>query len=215
MPGFGHNRTHDSSHARWIMTGIFRHRMYYAALSFSVPWRQILAVLCTGMAFHTAPAMVLAEGPSEYQVKAAFIYHFTQFIDWPQTSLGTADSPFRLCIVGPDPFGAILEETLQDKTVGGHPFSLIRNPASRELDRCHMLFLTKGHAPLRATLQTSLGFTQTLTVGEQKEFLEAGGMIQFYLEGQKIRFALNPNAVKLSELKVSPKLLRLAQIVTP
>ena len=215
MPGLGHNRTDDSSHARWIMTGIFRHRMYHAALSFSVPWRQILVVLCTGMAFHTAPAMVLAEGPSEYQVKAAFIYHFTQFIEWSQTNFESANSPFRLCIVGPDPFGAILEDTLQGKTVGGHPFSLVRNPAPREIDRCHMLFLAKGHATLRATLQTSLAFTQILTVGEQREFLDAGGMIQFYLDGQKIRFAFNLDAVKLSELKVSPKLLRLAQIVTP
>ena len=215
MPGLGHNRTDDTSHARWIMTEIFRHRMYHAALSFSVPWRQILVVLCTGMAFHTAPAMVLAEGPSEYQVKAAFIYHFTQFIEWSQTNFESANSPFRLCIVGPDPFGAILEDTLQGKTVGGHPFSLVRNPAPREIDRCHMLFLAKGHATLRATLQTSLAFTQILTVGEQREFLDAGGMIQFYLDGQKIRFAFNPDAVKLSELKVSPKLLRLAQIVTP
>lgn len=95
------------------------------------------------------------------------------------------------------------------------PLNVNRHPSTKEISQCHILFLSKQHASRWTTLYTSLTHTTVLTVGEHGEFLKEGGMIQFYPDDQTTRFAMNPQAIKLSRLRVNAKLLRLAKIVNP
>ncbi|MDH3503887.1 MAG: YfiR family protein [Nitrospirota bacterium] len=181
--------------------------------AFSREWKCAFLLVMTLAFGH--PNLSQADSPGEYQVKAAFLYHFTQFIEWPQSHFTPDDGPLQLCVVEPDPFGSILDTMLNGKSVGAHGFLIKHNPSTSELGHCHVLFLPKAHGSLKATLRASFAHTNVLTVGEDESFLEEGGMIQFFFENQKIRFAINSEAVKLTQLKVSAKLLRLAKIVNP
>ncbi|MGD9850705.1 MAG: YfiR family protein [Nitrospirales bacterium] len=156
-----------------------------------------------------------AEGPSDDQIKATYLYHFTKFVEWPTSSFTLENSPLQLCVMEPDTFGPFLETTLKGKSSGTHSLIIKRHPSTKEIRQCHMLFLSKQQASLWSTLRASLAHTTVLTVGEHGDFLKEGGMIQFYRDGQKIRFAINPQTIKQTQLRVSAKLWRLAKIVNP
>ena len=140
--------------------------------------------------------------PLEYQVKAAYLYNFVKFVEWPETA---RTGPLNICLAGRNPFGNLLAETIKDETIDGRPLTsrVILEP---EPD-CHVLFVPEGasSAYLRAARHMP-----TLTVGETPDFLQQGGVIAFVADGRNIRFAISAEAAEQANLQVSSRLLKLA-----
>ena len=149
--------------------------------------------------------------PSEYKLKAAFLFHFSQFVDWPAKSFADSQTPFVIGVLGENPFGADLEQTVHGKIVGTHPLTVREFSSLAEAtNHCHILFISSSEQQRFPEIISRLEGLHILTVGEADNFGEAGGMIHFVLEGTKIRFRVNETAATRSGLKISAKLLSLA-----
>jgi hypothetical protein len=149
----------------------------------------------------------------EYQVKAAFLYNFAKFVEWPSSSFSDANSPLRICVFGQDPFGQELRDIANDKTVNGRKLQ-VNQVADLQMARtCHILFIASSEkAQMKQTLESLRG-TGALTVGDSKGFVEEGGMINFVLENDRVRFEVNHKAAEQAGLKISSKLLTVAKSV--
>jgi hypothetical protein len=150
-----------------------------------------------------------APAPSEYQLKAAFLYNFGKFVEWPASAFPAPDTPFGVCILGEDPFGLDLETVLRGKTLVGRELLLRRLHSESEWPRCHILF-TSGPPPVSLLDPPREGL---LTVGEAPGFTRSGGVVRFVVDAGKVRFEINPDAADRAKLRISSKLLRLARIV--
>jgi hypothetical protein len=149
----------------------------------------------------------------EYRVKAAFIFHFAQLVDWPpETRTGAANSLF-LCTIGDDPFQGALESTVAGKAVGDRILVVRHLKQADDVQACHVLFLGKAEGKRIPTLLANLHNAPILTVGESSGFLGAGGMICFVLEDNNVRFGINLDAAASAKLKIGSRLLVLAQTV--
>ncbi|MGB8477156.1 MAG: YfiR family protein [Candidatus Acidiferrum sp.] len=151
--------------------------------------------------------------PSEYQVKAAFLFHFAQFVEWPAGTYKDAGSQLTYCTLGADPFHGALEASLNEKTVDGRPVRVLHLRQVQEAQGCQVLFigiLQKEHIP---KVLASLNGNPVLTVGESEHFAEQGGMIGFRLEDNKVRFEINLGAANRAKLRISARLLSLAKTV--
>jgi hypothetical protein len=146
------------------------------------------------------------------QVKAAFLYNFTQFIDWPESAYASADAPFIVAVVGADPFNGELENAMEGKTEGGHAIVVKHFKSADDIGTCHLLFVPGTEDKNLTAIIQKLGSSPVLTVGESDAFPWADGVIRFFLESNKIRFEINPDAAEKAQLKVSSKLLKLARI---
>ncbi len=150
---------------------------------------------------------------SEYQVKAAFLFHFAQFVDWPPEAFKDATSPLTYCTAGEDPFHGALEASLNGKMIGERPVRVVHFRQPQEIQGCQIVFLgTPEKKFISATLE-SLKASPVLTVGESENFVQGGGMIGFFLEDNKVRFEINLTAAERSKLKISARLLALAKTV--
>ena len=161
------------------------------------------------------PAICRAQAAGEYQVKAAFFYHFANFVDWPASTFEATKGHLRICVMGKDPFGKLLDATLSNKSVRDHLFEIHRNPPINQLQHCHLLYFPASASSKLQALRHHVAKENVLTVGETQDFMRQGGMVQFFLDNQKIRFAINTDVVNKTKLKVSSKLLRLAKIYNP
>ncbi len=149
----------------------------------------------------------------EYRVKAAFIFHFAQLVDWPpETSTDPANSLF-LCTIGEDPFQGALESTVAGKAVGDRILRIRHLKQADDMQACQVLFLSKAEGKRIPVLLANLHNAPILTVGESPGFLGAGGMICFVLEDNNVRFAINLDAAASAKLKIGSRLLVLAQTV--
>jgi hypothetical protein len=148
--------------------------------------------------------------PTEYQIKAAFLFNFAKFVEWPPAAFAEATSPMVIGILGENPFRDDLERTIRGKTINNRPLVIkeFRSPA--EATNCHVLFISTSEKQRLPEILKSLHGTSVLTVGETDRFTETGGMINFVAEGNKIRFQINEVAARNAGLKISSKLLNLA-----
>ncbi len=149
----------------------------------------------------------------EYQVKAAFIYNFTGFIQWPDTAFESPTAPFVIGIYGEDPFGKYIDELVAGEHVHGHPVIVNRIESAEDFGRCHLVFI---NARRKDTLRDLLLPTRSrpiLTVSDHAEFAESGGMIRLYTEQNHIRLLVNVKAINAAHLRVSAKLLSVAELV--
>jgi YfiR/HmsC-like len=152
-------------------------------------------------------------GSSEYDIKAAFLFHFAQFVEWPPQAFKDQGSPVTYCTIGDDPFHGTLDKTLAGKTIGMRPLRVQHFKAGQEIQTCQILFLGLDlKKPVAATLE-SLSPDPVLTVGDSEHFVQEGGMIGFLLEDNKVRFEINLEAAERSNLKISARLLSLAKKV--
>jgi hypothetical protein len=149
----------------------------------------------------------------EHQVKAVFLYNFTQFVAWPESAFSGKDAPLVVGILGPDPFKDYLDAVVEGEKAATHPIIIKRFQKLEEVENCHILFVGEPVSQLGEVLR-SLKKSQVLTVGDVKGFSEKGGMVGFVTQGGRIRLQVNLDAVKSAELEVSSKLLRLAEIVS-
>lgn len=150
----------------------------------------------------------------EYQIKAAFLFNFTQFVEWPGHAFADAKSPLVIGVLGEDPFGGLLEETIRGESVNGHTLVVEHYGKIEELKSCHILFINLPKSEQLEKALATLKSRSILTVGDASNFARKGGMIRFFTEENKMRFQINLEVVKDAKLSISSKLLRLADIVS-
>lgn len=149
----------------------------------------------------------------EFAVKAAFLYNFVKFVDWPAESFKSGEDPIRICTLGEGPMGRALDETLRGRTFAGRALLSIRISEPQQACDCQMVFISSpGQKPVRSILP-KLRLTGLLTVGEADGFAEAGGMINLKLQEGKIHLEINAEAAERAQLRLSSKLLSLARVV--
>lgn len=149
----------------------------------------------------------------EFQIKAVFLFNFTQFVQWPASAFTDATSPFVIGILGEDPFGAYLDETVRNEAVGDHKLVVERYPTPADIKDCHILFISlSNRQEVRQALDAVKG-KPVLTVSDSEGFARTGGMVRLYNEGGHIRLRINLQPADDASLLMSSKLLRLADIV--
>jgi len=167
-----------------------------------------------GLVILLLSARAQSQSAGEYQVKAAFLYNFAKFVEWPPSSFSDASAPLRICVFGQDPFGQELRDIVNDKTVNGRKLQVNQISDLQTARTCHILFIASSErAELKQALESLRG-TGALTVGDTKGFIEHGGMINFVLENDRVRFQVNHKAAEEAGLKISSKLLNVAKSVT-
>jgi hypothetical protein len=153
------------------------------------------------------------EESKEYQLKAAFLFNFAQFVKWPPDSFSNPDAPFYIGILGSDPFGSALEETIQGEAINNHRLTVVRARRIEDLKNCQMIFVCRSEEGHVGEILSQIGTKPILTVSEVESFARSGGDIDFYLSGGKVRFEINPQSALRCGLKISSQLLSLGKIV--
>ena len=151
---------------------------------------------------------------SESQVKAAFILNFAQFSKWPPKALADGDVPFVIGIIGDDSLGSALDKACQGQTISGHKISIKRSRRLEDMKACHLVFVSKSETGRLGEIFSSLQGTNVLTVGETERFARQNGAIGFVMEGEKVRFEINPGAARRAGVEISSRLLKLGKIVS-
>ena len=151
--------------------------------------------------------------PTMHQVQAAFLFNFAKFVTWPDDTFERSGNTMIIGILGEDPFGAILEETVRDKTIMGRKLSVKRFGRVQDAMNSHILFLSASEEGRLPQTIKALEKTTVLTVSDMDQFAERGGMVAFTAEDQKVRFNVNVGAVDRAGLKMGSQLLKLARIV--
>jgi YfiR/HmsC-like len=151
--------------------------------------------------------------PPEYVIKAAYIYNFAMFVEWPADAFSRDDSPVVIGIIGTDPFGSALEEIVRDKKVSRKRFIIKRFQSYQDVKDCHILFFNSAETARLSEIVQQLKRAPVLLVGEAPEFARRGGMINFTVEDNKVRCEINVTAARRARLAISSQLLSLAKVI--
>ena len=153
-----------------------------------------------------------AQSPTagEYQIKAAFLFNFAKFVEWPSSSFSDASAAMRICVLGQDPFGEELQNITREKIVNGRKLEVSNVIDLQQARKCQILFISPSEKKQMKQVITSLAGTSVLTVGESEGFAEQGGMINFVLEKSRVQFEVNRKVAEHAGLKISSKLLAVA-----
>ncbi len=154
-----------------------------------------------------------AQATKEYQVKAAFLYNFTKFVDWPDSRFRGKHAPIVIGVYGSNPFHGALAEAVRGRTVNGRSIQVRNVTQTSDLAGTHVLFVPAGETRRAAGLSDVLRRHSVLAVGEAPSILDQGGAIAFTLEGDKVRFDINRAAAEAANLRISAQLLKLARSV--
>jgi hypothetical protein len=178
----------------------------------------LLLLLCASAWLHPALAQKAA---SEYEVKAAFLYNFIKFVEWPQKAFADKNAPYVIGILGnSDPFFDdkalinYLDQSVNGKSINERGLMVRRAERLLGLKDCHLIFVSKSERNRVRDILNGLRGSHVLTVSEVDGFCEQGGMINFTKQGDKVRFEINPAAAEAAGLKISSKLLNVAKIVS-
>jgi hypothetical protein len=176
-----------------------------------------MAVLKTLRTLGVAASLLLpvlaVPAPSEYQVKAVFLFNFARFVDWPALTFVSERAPFTLCVYGNDPFGADLDAVVQGESVAGRPIEVRRLRDTREFRDCQILYIARDAEREIEQIITALDNRSTLTVSDVEGAARRGVMIRMMTVGGKIRLRVNVDAARAAHLTISSNLLRSAEIV--
>jgi hypothetical protein len=180
--------------------------------SLATPSSRILLSLCA-LAFFLPPCTSLsATPPSSADVEAAYLYNFGKFIDWPASPVAST-APFSICVVGSDEFGAALGSLVQNDTIKGRPIVARRLPSLVDADTCQILFLGSSEQPRIIRDLDALKDKPILTVSIIPGFIDRGGMIEFLVLDNRVRFAINLTPATRVHLTLSSELLKVALYV--
>jgi hypothetical protein len=168
--------------------------------------------LALGIAILSSPLAPCQPAMPDYQIKAAFLYHFTQFIEWPT---GEANEPLVICVAGDNALRRSVGELTRGKVVGSRAIEVREIKEPEETHTCHLMFLTSALNPKLPRYLAAVRALDVLTVGEPPGFLDRGGMIELFLEDNRIRFDINEQALRDAHLRASSRLLRLARRIEP
>jgi YfiR/HmsC-like len=160
-------------------------------------------------------ALLLVQSPraAEYQVKAVFLFNFVQFVDWPAPAARDSQLPVIIGILGNDPFGPFLDETVRGERLGSRPIQLRRFRQIADIEECNVLFISQSESERLPEILSVLKTRPVLTVSDGDAFAEQGGMIQFVTDKSRIRLRINLDAAQAANVTISSKLLRVAEIV--
>lgn len=162
-------------------------------------------------ALAAACACAFAQDLSEHQVKAAFLYNFTKFVQWPAESFPGPQAPVNLCIAGREALGGGID-ALHGKPVQGRELRVRRSVRAEDLKTCHVLFVPDSKEAPAPELLRAARSSPVLTVGEADGFASSGGIVGFVLREERVHFEINPDAAARANLAISSQLLRLATI---
>lgn len=146
----------------------------------------------------------------EYQVKAVFLLNFARFVEWPESAFATRTTPFTICVLGSDPFGRALDETVADEKVHSRNVE-VRRISKVFIPPCHVLYISRTVENIPMVLSSVPA--GVLTVGEGDEFTRISGMIGFVIENRRVRFSIHQAAAMRAGLRISSRLLTLARPV--
>jgi uncharacterized protein DUF4154 len=178
-------------------------------------WRVRMRLFCRLMA--AVPLLTVSgaraqEKPTQYQVEATYLYNFSQFVAWPAAA-ATAANSFNICVLGQDPFGPALANIVADETVAGKSVAAKRVPTPQEAVNCRVLFISSSESGRLKEILTILGGASVLTVSDLPEFTRRGGMVQFLLIEDRVRFEVNLAAAERARLTLSSELLKVATTI--
>jgi hypothetical protein len=175
----------------------------------SLPW--VITAIAAVILFIALPGVQGQHPkPSEYEVKATYLYNFSKFVDWPPNGAHSQSDSFTICVLGEDPFGPALNTTLADESIAGKSVVAKRIPTSQDAVNCRVLFISSSEDKQLKQIFTILGDASILTVSDLPQFTQRGGMVQFLLEDNKIRFEVNLASAQRVGLSFSSELLKVA-----
>ncbi|MGB2590411.1 MAG: YfiR family protein [Candidatus Acidiferrum sp.] len=178
--------------------------------------RRFALSVFAALAFFFLSSIILSaqqQKPSEYQVKATYLYNFGRFIKWPDSIPASKGDSFSVCVLGQDPFGSILDSTLAGESLDGKPVVLHRFSKPQDAADCRILFISSNEEKHLSEILTALDENGVLTVSDMPGFARRGGMIQFVLEGDRVRFEINLASAENAKLTLSSELLKVAASV--
>lgn len=175
---------------------------------------QRAARLCAALLLWTAAGApgIEPRPAGEYEVKAAMLFNFSKFVEWPAAKLDRSPR-FVVGVLGQDPMGQDLDRVLRDKSVAGKPVVVRRFERAEGTEACHILFVSAAESKKLPEIAASLEKGAVLTVGDSERFARSGGAVGFVIQDNRVRFEVNLSAAKRAGLTVSSKLLRLATVV--
>jgi hypothetical protein len=150
----------------------------------------------------------------EYQIKAAFLFNFSQFVDFPSSSFANSQASLVIGVIGDDPFGNYLDELVKGEKIGSHSLEVQRFRRIEDVRNCHILFVSRSEERQVDHILGSLKNKHVLTVSDIDNFAHRGGVIEFFTANNKVRFKINASTARNESLIVSSKLLRVAEIVS-
>jgi hypothetical protein len=189
-------------------------------------WLRVLALLATIAPVLAATLTALAPGSAagqtseclvsrEYPLKAAYLYNFANYVEWPASAFPAADSPFTIGVLGSDPFGTVLDELAATKKVRDRRIVILRFSRAEQVKDCQILFIAATVSkPQRAEALARLAHAPVLVICDSGAEIGLGGMIHFVNENNRIRFTVNARLARQADLKISSKILALAKSVS-
>lgn len=174
--------------------------------------RAIMRVLLLG-AWLVGQPLTAAAPLNEYEVKAAFLFQFTRFVEWPPTMFPDAEAPLVVGVLGQDPFGDHLRSAFQGRTAQGRQIVVRHVRHGQQLQQCHLLFVSASEEARIPDLLRTVGTAGVLTVGDSPGFAEAGGAVNFVIEAARVKLEVNMRAAERARIRISSKMLTLARIV--
>lgn len=172
-----------------------------------------VSLMCATLAFPCAAQMSDSSDSSEYLIKAGFIYNFANLMQWPVNTFPNPESPIVIGILGTDTSGGILDEVLAGKRVNGRAFAVKHLKRGMDLKGCNIVFVSASESAHMDEILHLLRNLPILTIGETPSFALHGGIINFIVVDDKIRFEVNVEAAKQADISISSRLLALAKIV--
>jgi hypothetical protein len=148
--------------------------------------------------------------PSEYDVKAAYLFNFGRFVEWPARAAETANDSFAICVLGRDPFGTALNATIARETIAGKSVVAKQILSPQDAEHCQVLFISSSEDRKLKQILDALGTASILTVSDLPQFIERGGMVQFVLAENRVRFEVNSAITERAGLTLSSELLKVA-----
>ncbi len=173
-------------------------------------FRRVLTTALAGVALACAHAGAAVAQFQEYQVKAAYLYKFAPFIDWPAHAFASPTSPLVLCVVGEDPFGRLLDRAVAGQKLGARPLEVRRLVRAERAAGCHILYLSGSKAQTIGDGLASLRGAPVVTVTDEARSPQDRGVIHFVVRGRNVRFQIDEEAAQRNGLNISSKLLSLA-----
>ncbi len=147
----------------------------------------------------------------EYQVKAVFLFNFAHFVEWPASAFPQGQTPLVIGVLGQDPFGSYLDETVRGEKVNNRALTIRRYRRVEEIQTCHVLFISRSEADHMDQILASLKYRKILTVADVDSVGGSPVMIRFVTQQNKIRLRINSEAARAANLTISSKLLRLGE----
>lgn len=173
-------------------------------------WVRIALLASAATILGAPPVNAQSKTPSEeYRLKAAFVYRFPQFVEWPAPALDGHES-VTICILRPNPFGTVLRELIAGETWNGRPLAIKEIDRPSSIAGCHVVFVPGANNPAAKAVVKAVGEHPVLTVGESSQFLDDGGVISLQVVDRRVRFEVSTSAAERLGLRLSSQLLRLA-----